>query len=253
MPNHVANVIKMEGIKNLPLFSVDDDGKQYFDFSKLIPMPESLNVESGSSTNESIVYFLAEKCTIPIGCLEDGKKEMLKKVVDNMFCQGELAWAKELFQRVMQRMYGETEYRKNKLYENGKTYISNYQNYGYTTWYDWCCNNWGTKWNAYSFELWNDDTIKFDTAWSCPEPVIQKLAEMYPKAIIEHWWADEGCGSNSGYKTYENGEVNGDYDDSGSSSAYEHYNYCWGGSKCIYQDDDGNYCKHDCETCHGCD
>lgn len=47
MPNHVANVIKMEGIKNLLLFSADDDGKQYLDFNKLIPMPESLNIESG--------------------------------------------------------------------------------------------------------------------------------------------------------------------------------------------------------------
>ena len=32
MPNHVKNVVKMEGITNLPLF-VEEDGKKCFDFN----------------------------------------------------------------------------------------------------------------------------------------------------------------------------------------------------------------------------
>ena len=75
---------------------------------------------------------------------------------------------------------------------------------------------------------------------------------MYPDLTIEHWWADEDCGNNSGYMLYENGNVYGDYDEQGSSDAYEHYDFCWGGSNCIYQDDEGNYHKHDCDTCTGC-
>lgn len=51
MPNHVKNVVKMEGITNLPLF-VEEDGKRCFDFNKIILMPESLNIESGSMTDE---------------------------------------------------------------------------------------------------------------------------------------------------------------------------------------------------------
>ena len=51
MPNHVKNVVKMEGITNLPLF-VEEDGKICFDFNKIINMPESLNIESGSMTDE---------------------------------------------------------------------------------------------------------------------------------------------------------------------------------------------------------
>lgn len=34
MPNHVKNVVKMEGITNLPLF-VEEDGKRRFDLIKL--------------------------------------------------------------------------------------------------------------------------------------------------------------------------------------------------------------------------
>lgn len=251
MPNHVANVVRMKGIKNLPLFSVDDEGKQYFDFNKLIPMPESLNIESGSRADENIIYYLTEKCTIPLGCLESEKKDIVKKLVSNSF--GGESWGEEVFRRVNEKAYPESEEKKQKRYEDGKIYVDNYLKYGHTTWYDWCIEYWGTKWNAYSFEFIDDDTIKFETAWSCPEPIIKKIAEKYQDAKIEHWWADEDCGNNSGYKCYEDGEWYGDYDDINSSDAYEHYEFCWGDSECIYQDEEGNYCKHDCETCHGCD
>ena len=249
MPNHVANVIKMEGIAKLPLFSMEK-GERFFDFNKLIPMPESLNLESGSSTDENVIYYLTEKCTIPFGCLEEEKKTLAREMVHNLF-SGE-KWAEEVFRRVNEKAYRESEGQKNKRYENGKTYVSNYQQYGCTTWYDWCYKYWGTKWNAYSFEFLDDNTIKFETAWSCPEPVIKKLAETYPDSHIEHWWADEDMGNNTGHAWYEDGEWFGGYDDSCSSDAYEHYNFCWGDSDCIYQDEKGNYCKHECEVCRKC-
>lgn len=231
MPNHIANVIKMKGIKNLPLFSKAEKGTEYFDFNKLIPMPESLNIASGSLEDvaiEAVMRKLSHE-------LYSFLKKDYRKMTDEEF-----SW----------RSHGKSE---DELAKIGLQYISNKVLYGATTWYDWCIANWGTKWNAYGFEFRDDDTIKFETAWSCPEPVLQKLAEMYPNIIIEHWWADEDCGSNSGYKTYGNGEVNGDYDTQCSSDAYEHYVFCWGKSKCIYQDENGNYCRYDCETCHGCD
>ena len=54
MPNWVRNVLKMEGISSLPLYSEYDaeqkkwhDSSEYFDFQKLIPMPEALNLTAG--------------------------------------------------------------------------------------------------------------------------------------------------------------------------------------------------------------
>ena len=52
---------------------------------------------------------------------------------------------------------------------------------GIPNWYDWCCENWGTKWDACHMS-WHqpDDNIvqfDFDTAWSPPIPVYEELAE----------------------------------------------------------------------------
>ena len=133
-------------------------------------------------------------------------------------------------------------------------YISNKVLYGHTTWYDWSCENWGTKWNSYDNEQVDADTILFSTAWSNPEPIMLKLSEMYPEAIIEHWWADEDMGSNDGHRVYRGGKiVEGDYCDICSNEAYETYMECWGESECLYKDDEGLWQKRSCEECHGCD
>ena len=52
MPNHVRNIVKMKGITALPVFtekeSWDKKMVMSLDFEKIIPMPESLNVISGT-------------------------------------------------------------------------------------------------------------------------------------------------------------------------------------------------------------
>lgn len=77
--------------------------------------------------------------------------------------------------------------------------------------YEWCNQNWGTKWNAIEPLMDdrsdNDDTavFHFDTAWSPPHPVIKVLAKKFPKVTIHHEWYERGmeyCGS----ARYENGE-----------------------------------------------
>jgi hypothetical protein len=52
----------------------------------------------------------------------------------------------------------------------------NLENYGAKDWYDWCTQNWGTKWNSYSNHI-QDNGVSFDTAWAPPIPVIVELAE----------------------------------------------------------------------------
>ena len=91
------------------------------------------------------------------------------------------------------------------LCKRGLQYISNKVLYGATSWYDWRCDNWGTKWNAYDTEIPGENLLVFTTAWGPPERVIATLAERYPHTDIEHWWADEDIGSNSGYIRYSHG------------------------------------------------
>jgi hypothetical protein len=97
--------------------------------------------------------------------------------------------------------------------------------YGKNTWYDWRIEHWGTKWNSRNCECYpyeGGTEIIFDTAWSCPEPVIRHLSEMYPDARSRHAWADEDIGQNVGEALYSNGEtVEWDIPIDGSKEAYE--------------------------------
>lgn len=240
MPNHVKNIVKMEGITKLPLFKTEYDEYEKrdvvcFDFNKIIPMPESLNVESGSMETVAI---------------EAVNRKLSQRRYDFQQAYSRPQMSDEDYQQRLKN-YGKTE---EELLELGLQYIANKVRYGATSWYDWCCDNWGTKWNAYSNEQEDEDTIIFETAWSNPEPIMLKLSEIYPEATIEHWWADEDMGSNDGYRVYRGGEiVEGDYHDSCSNEAYETYIKCWGESQCLYQDEDGLWQHYDCDTCHRCD
>jgi len=65
-------------------------------------------------------------------------------------------------------------------------------------WYDWRIRNWGTKWNAYEQDSNPASlTIEFQTAWSAPDRIIDRLAETVPGPW---WWvyADEDIGNNCG-------------------------------------------------------
>lgn len=90
MPNHVRNKVKMTGIANLPLFTTktDEYTKEqftFFDFNKLIPMPESLNIESGSSEDVAIEAVLRKMSKRRFGFLSnkygenDGRRVRKKK------------------------------------------------------------------------------------------------------------------------------------------------------------------------------
>lgn len=73
-------------------------------------------------------------------------------------------------------------------------------------WYDWRCEHWGTKWNAYEQnEL--VDGLMFWTAWSNPKQVIIALSKKYPSIRIDVEYADEDYGNNCGKYSVENGIV----------------------------------------------
>jgi hypothetical protein len=92
---------------------------------------------------------------------------------------------------------------------NGSLGIRERELYGENNWYDWRLGNWGTKWNSYGYTentTFQDDKIKFLTAWSAPHPILHKLSEMYPDVKMEHEWADEDIGMNCGRYVYYDGE-----------------------------------------------
>ena len=69
--------------------------------------------------------------------------------------------------------------------------------YGYKDWYEWNNANWGTKWDIDEKELTmhhmdNIIWVSFDSAWSPPRFVIERLAELYPKTVITHYFEESG-------------------------------------------------------------
>lgn len=223
MPNYVRNIVKMKGIADLPLYN-ERPGEKYFDFQKLIPMPAELDVEDGSRTEQRIIYFLTERCTIPVRDLDQRKSDLVRKLVSNDFAK--MDWPEEVFNRTLNWMSGATDEERDNAYEGGRQYISNYETHGFTTWYGWCRHNWGTKWNACETQIINPDTIAFDTAWSNPGPIIRKLGELYPDRRIEHWWADEDVGYNTGHRVVENGVEQVECYDGGLEGD-KLYEKCW--------------------------
>ena len=86
---------------------------------------------------------------------------------------------------------------------------------GIPNWYDWNSINWGTKWGAYDFVIKKEDKnnlhIEFNTAWSPPQPIFDKLIE--EGFELSGLWKDEGhdtineinndCGDWSAITTFE--------------------------------------------------
>lgn len=75
--------------------------------------------------------------------------------------------------------------------------------YGFSNWYEFCNEMWGTKWNALDTyiakELDKEIVYVFQTAWSTPEPIFVELFKKFPNLKFTIMFADEDTfGSNHG-------------------------------------------------------
>lgn len=225
MPNYVTNVLTVNGpeerikaFKQLTIIK-DEDNETVFDFNKICPMPESLNMVDGGNKDEAIIAYLTNNCEKE---LTDGIKATAEMCgCTNMFDEN---YTTTVYQRVK-----ETFAKKGKdalysfsasgssdggscemtLFDAGKVYVNNVMLYGYPTWYDWRLNRWGTKWGAMNtcIDDEDDDYIRiiFDTAWSTPDLIIKQCGRLFPDLYFNCMFADEDFGSNTGEY-----EVNGD-------------------------------------------
>lgn len=212
MPNHVKNVVKFIGSERevkVVLERIAEDGKEpgIIDFNKIRMMPETLDVESGSNTQTAI--------------------EAVLKALEHDSCY----WTSQKLGSMTDEEFKRRSKQSGKSFDElrrlGLQYITNKVLYGHTTWYGWCCENWGTKWNAYERGC-DGDTIYFETAWSAPHPVIEELARLSDTIKIEHEWADEDIGSNCGRRFYENGECVDEFFPNDGREAIEFACNLWG-------------------------
>ena len=73
-----------------------------------------------------------------------------------------------------------------------------------TAGYDWCYQNWGTKWDAYDRSEGDIDEecgyaeFEFHTAWGPADGIYNKIAEDYPDVSVS-WFYDEPGMECAGY------------------------------------------------------
>lgn len=174
MPNWVMNkvVFYADKVRVNDIREGIKSGNCIFDFNTLIPMPESLNMIEGSMADVDVKCFMAE----------DGfDADHLKN------------------------KYNMTDKEYDEARKRGEIYINNKLKYGHRSWYGWCCENWGTKWNASEPQWLDDCTLMFKTAWGCPVPIFEKMSKEWPDVEFDVLFADEDIGQNCGTISYENG------------------------------------------------
>jgi len=193
MPNNVSHEVEFSGNQE----KIDElfafiKGENHIDFEKIIPLPEELK---GTCSPTRIVS-------------QEEYNEWIRKRDNN-----ELTQYERESKPITQTMSNDFK-----------------RKYGYDNWYDWKCNVWNTKWNAY-YQRREGNTIFFDTAWSTPHPIFQKLSEIFPQVTINVKFADEDFGYNCGNYVYEEGvEVFEELPQGGTYEAYKFANEI----KCYY-------------------
>ena len=226
MPNYVTNIVNINGPddqKEKLLEQIAFDGKPgTFDFNKVIPMPEGLDIPEGGIAETAISAYLSvmnphnHSQLIPEERITPD--EFLAATRDAKACRRSYyvrtpdIWLSD--KDILDYSGSDDAKTPEDLVRLGRQYLTNFCEHGASTWYDWSVNNWGTKWN-------NDpDTpvvdpetgaIHFDTAWSMPEPIFMELSRQYPELTFDVSWADEDIGYNVGNREYRNGEVVNEY------------------------------------------
>lgn len=211
MPNHVTSRVVITGaqseidrfkalvfVKNEDADKGEHDPDVIFDFGKIIPTPECIT-KTQSSSVVSDAYWALYGERLP-GTFGFGDP------LDNRYYRDNNITSREELKAFIEKEWPDAipaaEASRQAMNETGCP-----------TWYEWNSRYWGTKWNAYSFKVEKEEDGRlefvFDTAWSFPIPVFQKLTALFPQLEIDAACFDEGCNfsgvftSDDGYEELE--------------------------------------------------
>jgi len=222
MPNWCVNQLKITGdeTKILELIELVKSSKSAFDFSKIVPIPNSKFYEFDEGGQNHFqcgcvpVYVeLPDLPEVVAYTDKDGKDVMQKQgewQVDGLVVKRKQETAHTI-QGSVEQMFGGIEVcpihnvEKNSMHPD--------------FWYNWNVKHWGTKWNCTEVEHDRTDNsdlsykakievgktwYKFDTAWSPAESLVAALAEKFPTLTFSHSYCEAGEGY-AGEVVYRNG------------------------------------------------
>jgi hypothetical protein len=182
MPNHCSNKLVIKG--NVAKFkkgcikaNTDKDAwdKLIFDFNTIVPCPESMY---------KVTHSLEEL------------KKMDEKQKDAKY-PAMIQWKDAKYPAMIQ------------LAEE------NMDKYGFSYWYDFCSEKWGTKWNSYDLEIdidkSNELVLLFYTAWTpANDNFVRVMSEKFPDLSFI-WYYYEPSEKFAGYFEACNGDVTDNY------------------------------------------
>lgn len=174
MPNWCHNTFKIHGAPShldALLEAAKKDDEHLFSLEKLVPCPEPLRgITSGSDEMGYEAKY--------------GPDEKWQEFAEYPWMvranEGEPIKTREECLRALAKA-------RPGWVEMAEQYKRNVDEYGATTWYDWCCDNWGTKWDLKVDHITRktkvpfDVSFKSDTAWSPPIEAFLKISEQYPE------------------------------------------------------------------------
>jgi len=246
MPNWVINKVRFESEKVLKdciskrkykNYENTACEEEYFDFEKVLPMPKSLSLISGTIEQEAVYYALfmmnQDEYLKTVEMLKKAPRFFYGNYYEEIESYNkrrlDIDRLKQLDEDIKNFVSAPKDKRDSlktfaslndidfdglgihNLEELGRAYIKNVQDYGESNWYDWHNKNWGTKWNACETIVLNENEVEFQTAWSTPEPIIKAISKKY-HTRVEVEYADEDLGSNCGSYVYNCGELVDDAD-----------------------------------------
>lgn len=200
MPNYVHNIIKFNNDDNFEkIINKYINEKDDFDFNNVIEMPEELNINESSVGENGRDYLLNKN--IYVSLHKDYLIDMLnnlehENIIDYGLKNKNNLDVEEIVFIIDENIDKISKTRGSNLdIELGQKYIDNKNKYGFETWYKWSLENWGTKWNAMETYINKDlKTISFDTAWSVPVQIFEKIILENKGISFTLYYGDEGYG-----------------------------------------------------------
>ena len=199
MPNHIFNTIKFkkEDREKFAKFMKEDS----FDFNKLVQLPQELSEMGGDRGEKEEIIKEWEEFTKYVSITPANVDEYIEKF------RNEVRENPEKYPKSSESVNLEPEEREwDGIFVPDFQYqmyrIAGKVKYGFSSWYDWSLENWGTKWNVYETDF-DEEYLDFQTAWDTPLPIFEKMANLNPDTWFQVKYCDEAMGRNCGIVEYK--------------------------------------------------
>ena len=181
MPNWCSNDLYIYGDARKDIADFISGPEGVIDFEKIKPMPEVLKeTNHGSEEREALIV-----------CGQNDGAQMLT-----------YPWVVDEGVSTVEQLRKFLLKRNPELEAIGKRLLELKEQTGYTNWYEWSVDHWGTKWNVDGGDRDDQERrvmLTFDTAWSPPTPIVDALSEMSPKTKFSLRYYEGGMGFKGRY------------------------------------------------------